>query len=152
MQIWRVEMSFSIEITKRDRKRKLKSGAVVVQTRYVLNFSNPKTGKRKQLFFERQKDAQAKRNEILTGVETGSYTSTRKSPTVDEALAHWMENRDGQVKARTLAIYKGLLKYIVGPLLIGTRNQRHAFTTTGKRPPGTRLEPLLGSIKVSELT
>jgi len=63
-------MSNAVNLTKRDRKRKLKSGAVVIQTRWVLNYREPRTDRRKQLFYERQKDAQAKRNEIIAQIET----------------------------------------------------------------------------------
>ena len=58
-------MNCSVNITKRSRKRKLTSGAVVEQTRWVLNYREPRSGQRRQLFFEKQKDAQAKRNQIV---------------------------------------------------------------------------------------
>jgi hypothetical protein len=45
----------SINLTKRDRKRTLRSGIVITQTRYVVNYREPRTGKRRQLFFERHK-------------------------------------------------------------------------------------------------
>jgi integrase len=77
--------SFSINITRLDRKRKLNSGAVVMHTRYVLNYIEPKSGKRRQEFFERQKEALARRNELLARVETGTYYDERKAPTVKEA-------------------------------------------------------------------
>src|SRR4051812_12562542 len=54
---------FNVSLTKRDRQRKLRSGEIVINTRWVLNYSDPKTGQRTQLFFVRQKDAIAKRNE-----------------------------------------------------------------------------------------
>lgn len=50
-------------ITKRERLRKLKT-RTVVQTRYVVNATDPRTGQRKQFFFERLRDAQQKRNEL----------------------------------------------------------------------------------------
>ena len=40
-------MTLTTTITKRDRTRRLKGGAVVVQTRYVLNYREPRTGARK---------------------------------------------------------------------------------------------------------
>ena len=59
---------FNISLTKRDRQRKLRSGEVVVNTRWVLNYTDPKTGQRVQLFFARQKEAIARRNEIQASV------------------------------------------------------------------------------------
>ena len=55
-------MAFSATITKRDRRRRLRSGAWTLNTRWVLNYRDPKSGKRVQEFFERQKDATARRN------------------------------------------------------------------------------------------
>jgi integrase len=55
-------MTFRVSITKQARRRKLGSGHVVVQTRYFVNYCDPKTGKRKLPSFERQKDAFAFRN------------------------------------------------------------------------------------------
>ena len=40
-------MPISVNITRRDRQRKLKSGAVVSQTRWVINYREPRTGKRR---------------------------------------------------------------------------------------------------------
>lgn len=50
-------------ITKRERVRKLKT-KTIVQTRYVVNATDPRTGQRKQFFFEKLRDAQQKRNEL----------------------------------------------------------------------------------------
>ena len=58
-------MTFTASITRRDRKRRLRSGAIITQSRWVLNFREPRSGQRKQLFFERQKDAIAKRDALI---------------------------------------------------------------------------------------
>ena len=146
-------MSNAVNLTKRVRKRKLKSGAVVTQQRWILNYREPRTGKRKQLFFERQKDAQAKRNEIIAQIETGSYADDRnKSVTVAEATRRWLADRAGEVKDGTLAGYRQTASYIIGPLLIGTPLQRCEFTATGKKPEGTRLVSMLGDLKVRDLS
>lgn len=70
-------MGTSVNLTKRERKRKLTSGAIVVQIRWVLNYREPRSGQRRQLFFEKQKDAQARRNQIIAEVETGTYSAER---------------------------------------------------------------------------
>src|SRR4051812_16876666 len=145
-------MSVTINITKRDRTRRLKSGAFVTQTRWVLNFRDPRTGKRRQLFFDRQKDAQRKANEISASVTTGTYAPERRAITVREAAQAWLKDRQGTVKERTHKGYRHVARYITDPLLIGTSEQRAEYTVTGKLPKGTRLEPLLGDVKLSELT
>lgn len=146
-------MTTSINITRRERRRKLKSGCVVVQIRWVLNYREPRTGKRRQLFFERQRDAQAKRNEIVTQVETGTYSGERgQSVTVEEAVQHWLANREGEIKEGTLAGYRQTAANIIGPLLIGTTQQRAQLAWTGKLPEGTRFVPLLGARKIRDLT
>lgn len=145
-------MSIAINITKRERKRRLKSGEVVFQTRYVLNFRDPRTGARKQLFFAKQKDAQHKASEIAASVTMGTYAPTRSELTVAEATNHWLDNCEGNVKERTLKSYRIVSRYISGPLLIGSREQRVEHTMTGKLPKGTRLEPLLGDVRITDLT
>jgi hypothetical protein len=58
-------MTLSINLTRRVRRRTLKDGSVVEQTRYVLNWRDPRTGEREQRFFERQRDAQERRAELI---------------------------------------------------------------------------------------
>lgn len=144
-------MSISINVTKRDRKRKLKSGAVVMQTRYVVNYRDPRTKSRKQLFFARQKDAQHKASEIAASIKIGTYAE-RTTLTVKEAVTNWLSDREDNVKERTLNGYRHVARYIIDPLLIGTSQERTEYTVTGKQPKGTRLETLLGPLKVTELT
>jgi integrase len=144
--------SSSVSITKRKRRRQLKSGARVVQTRYVVNLQEPGTGKRKQFFFERRRDAVAKRDELLASVVTGSYSADQSELTVAQAVEHWLENRRGHVKAGTWRSYQQAVGYIVGPLLVGTKLQRHAFRRTGVRPVSGELIEMLGARPVSELT
>lgn len=99
-------MTFTASIMKRDRKRWRKSGAVVVQTRFVVNFRDPCTGRRKQLFFARHKDALAMRDAMLASVVTGSYTGVRSDLTVAQAMEHWLENRRREVKSGTWGSYR----------------------------------------------
>ena len=90
--------AFSPSITKRKRKRRLKSGAVVVYTRFVVNYREPRSGRRKQFFFDRHKDAIAKRNALLTSVLTGGYTEVQSDLTVIQAVEYWLESRHDEVK------------------------------------------------------
>jgi integrase len=143
----------SVNITKRERKRKRKDGAIVMQTRWVLNYREPRSGRRRQLFFEKQKDAQARRNQIIAEVETGSYSEERtRAITIREIVRRWVESRGGEVKDGTLEGYRRAAANIVGPLLVGSSQQRTQYKITGKLPEGTKTIPLLGDVKVQDLT
>ncbi len=50
-------MTLNINLTRRVRHRKLKDGSTVEQTRYVLNWRDPRSGDRRQQFFETQRVA-----------------------------------------------------------------------------------------------
>lgn len=145
-------MSVSVNITKRERHRKLKSGATVTLTRWVINYREPQTGRRRQLFFSRAADAQARRNAIVTEIGRGAYSENYKSVTIAEAVQRWLANRDGEIKTGSLAGYRQTVAYVIGPLVSGTRAQRAEYTLTGTLPEGTRLLPMLGHVKVRDLT
>ncbi|MCJ2008394.1 tyrosine-type recombinase/integrase [Methylobacterium sp. J-092] len=144
--------TFNISLTKRERHRKLRSGEMVTQVRWVLNYKDPKSGQRVQLFFERQKEAIAKRNVIQAAVESRTYVPAREMITVAEAVALWLEGRRGEVKGQTLHGYTQGARYISDPILIGaTPPQRRAFTETGAMPQGATLKPTLGTIRIDRL-
>jgi hypothetical protein len=98
-------MTIRTSISKRDRKRTLTCGAVISQPRYVLNFNDPRTGKRRQLFFRSQREAIARRDSILAAIATNSYSESRSQMTVGGAVEHWLENRRTEVKASTWKTY-----------------------------------------------
>lgn len=141
-------MSFSINITKRERKRKLLSGQAVVHTRYVVNYADPKTGKRRQEFFERQKDAQSRRSELVVRVSDGLHVDDRKVPTVGQAIDHWLADKTGNVKSSTLTGYRIVVEHIRGPQSIEVPSKAPA----GDKPPHRKVLPMLGAIKLTELT
>src|SRR5262245_39292926 len=91
--LWAVPLTASI--TKRNRRRRLKSGRWITQTRFVVNFHEPGTGKRRQFFLARHKDAIAKRDALLSSVVTGAYAETKSELTVAQAVGHWLESRRG---------------------------------------------------------
>jgi integrase len=95
-------MALSINLTRRIRRRKLKSGEVVEQTRYVLNWRDPRSGEREQRFFERQKNAQEKRAELLVALDRGTYSPERKILTVGDAAVAWLETKCGTVRRSLL--------------------------------------------------
>ncbi len=137
-------MRFAVSLTKRARKRKLSSGTAIVQTRYVLNYRDPKSGRRRQEFYELQKDAQARRNELIVQVGTGAYADARITPTIAEAIDHWLEDKASKVKANTLGGYKIVVAHIRGPVLVATKRERTEFTLTGNKAIGTIMRPMLG--------
>lgn len=145
-------MDLAISLTQRTRRRTLTSGEVVVQERWVLNFRDPISLQRRQLFFTRKKDAEAKQRELVTKAAAGNYVNERTVPTVAEALDHWLADKQSKVKASTLLGYRVVSNTIRGPLLVGTRRERHDFTESGVKPKGARFLPMLGEVKLDKLS
>lgn len=145
-------MNFSTSVTKRVRKRKLMSGAIVLQDRYVLNYRDPNSGKRRQEFFSRKKEAEARERELLNQVMDNAYVDPRQAPTVAEAVSHWLGAKKGNVKDTTHMGYAVVCHCISGPLLIGSFQERARFTRTGEKPKNARFLPLLGDIRLADLT
>jgi integrase len=144
-------LALSINLTRRVRRRKLKSGEVAEQTRYVLNWRDPRTGAREQRFFERQKDAQEKRAELIAAFERGTYSAERKTLTVGEAVAAWLETKRGVVRPITFAAYEFQSRYVVGPLAPSEARRAIIRSGVGAKPKARAIE-LLGRVKVQELT
>ena len=143
-------MTLNINLTKRVRRRKLKGGAVVEQTRYVLNWRDPRTGEREQRFFERQKDAQERRSELVAAYDRGAYSSSNRTVTVagsGRVARH--EARNGP--ADHLQPYAFQSRYVVGPLPPGEARRAVIASGRGAAPKAKPIE-LLGREKVQELT
>ena len=83
---------------------------------------------------------------------TGTYSESHRSVTIADAVRRWLANREGEVKSGSLDGYRETAAYVIGPLLSGTKAQRTEYTITGKLPEGTRLLPMLGDVKIQELT
>jgi integrase len=145
-------VSVSVSVSKRERTRPLVTGGTTRHIRYVVNVNDAKTGKRRQLFFRRHQDALAKRDEIVAQVQTGGYADANHSVTVADAVRRWLENRDGEVKARTFSGYQHVTKYIVGPILKGSTRSRQDYAKTAVAPDGAELLPLLGATPIAQLT
>ena len=144
-------MTLNINLTKRVRRRKLKGGAVVEQTRYVLNWRDPRTGEREQRFFERQKDAQERRSELVAAYDRGAYSSSNRTVTVADALAAWLDTKRGTVRPITFNTYAFQSRYVVGPLPPGEARRAVIASGRGTAPKAKPIE-LLGREKVQELT
>jgi hypothetical protein len=144
-------MPLNINLTRRVRRRKLKDGSVVEQTRYVLNWRDPKTGEREQRFFERQRDAQERRSELIAAYDRGVYSSSNRTVTVGDAVTAWLDAKRGTVRPITFATYAFQSRYVVGPL--PPRDARIAIINSGKgRASKANSIELLGREKVQELT
>ena len=70
-------MALNATITKRDRTRVLTSGAEVVQTRFVVNFRHPHTGRRSQRFYKCHRGALACRDDLVASMATGTFNQLR---------------------------------------------------------------------------
>jgi hypothetical protein len=98
-------MTLNINLTRRVRRRKLKDDSVVEQTRYVLNWRDPRTGEREQRFFERQRDAQDRRSELIAAYDRGVYSSSNRTITIADAVTAWLETKRNTVRPITFATY-----------------------------------------------
>jgi integrase len=145
-------VAFTASITKRDRTRILTSGATVVQTRFVVNFKHPTTGQRKQIFVKSHREATARRDELIAGAVTGNFPSERTNLTIAQAVEHWLENRKPEVKKETWRNYNRGTHYIVGPLLVGTSDERRALTWKGAQPAAPQFLEMLGHFRVVDLS
>jgi integrase len=146
-----VSAPVSISITTTTRKRKLVSGAVVAHRQWYLNFRDPKTGGRIRRAFASKKEAEARRAELTAKFAEGTYVDERAVPTVAEAVGHWLADREGKVKASSLKNYRVMTHAIVGPLLVGTAQERADFTAAGVKPKNARFIKLLGEVKLDAL-
>ena len=144
-------MALSINLTRRIRRRTLKSGHIVEQLRYVLNWRDPRTGDREQRFFERQKEAQEERAKLIAGYELGSYSVIRNSLTVADAIAAWLDTKRGSVRPNTLGNYEFNIRYIIGPLFPSSVRKARIKSGTGKHVASEPIV-LLGHVKVQDLT
>ncbi len=144
-------MTLNINLTRRVRRRKLKDGSVIEQTRYVLNWRDPRTGEREQRFFERQRDAQERRSELLAAYDRGAYSSSNRTVTVADAVTAWLEAKRGTVRPITFATYAFQSRYVVGPLPTGEARRAIIRSGKGAKPKDRPIE-LLGREKVQELT
>lgn len=143
---------FRINITKRKQTRRQRDGSIKEYDRYVLQYRDPKTGKRVQQFYSRQKEAYDAQRQIVLDHEQGTLYDKRQVPTLEVAFDSWIADREGQIKPYTLNGYKVYRMYIIGPLLKGTTLQRRQYAVSGKMPKGCSLVPMLGNIKLNELT
>jgi integrase len=144
---------FNPTIIKRTRKRRLKSGELVRQQRYFVNYRCPNTGTRKLPSFTTKRLAEVFLADLMAKVSEGSFIDPGRIPTIREAVDHWLEQRALEVKASTLRSYRRIAKLITGPLLEGTAKERCDYDLTGQKlHMTTRLLKLLGDMPANELS
>src|SRR5262245_23397308 len=114
-------VTVKVSITKRKRRRRMRTGALVTHTRFVVNFREPRSGRRKQFFFTQYQDAVAKREAVVSGLATHRCNESADL-TIAQAMSYWLEARRREVKAATWNSYQQISAYIVGPLLVRTRH------------------------------
>lgn len=127
-------MVVAVNITKRNQKRRLKSGKIITLSRYVVQWRDPLTDKRKQCFFELRKDAEAKRNEIVTTLDRGTYSPDKKKVTVAEAVTAWLEGRRLLVRNNTYDHYVKTSHYVIGPLLAREAREKRILSGKAQSP------------------
>ena len=106
-------MILRTNITKRKFKRKQRDGSLNEYDRYVLHYKDPKTGKRKQLFFVRQKDALAAQKTLILDYEKGTLDNQNMNYTVRDAFNLWLNICEENIKAQTLKGYRSYTSYII---------------------------------------
>lgn len=144
---------FNISITSTTRRRKLSDGTIAEYPQWYCEYKDPILNKRRRRAFNRKKDAEAFRNDLLVKVVDGRYVDERKAPTVSQAIDHWLADRETKVKSSTFQGYKVVVNGAIrGPLLIGTAQERAKYTENGVPPKSARFVKLLGDVKLTELT
>lgn len=157
----------NISVRKRARTRALKSG-VVTQHRYVLDFKDPVSERRRQEFFERKSDAEARRIELLTAARPASRhvpamghqapaishapAPSQTEKTVAEIVEYWLQGLDGGLKDSTREYYRKMSRYVIAPTPAGTATQRRRWSRAGQSRAFDACVPGLGTLQVSELT
>jgi integrase len=145
-------IDFRVSITTTTRRRTLKSGKAAFYDQWYCEYRDPQTGKRRRRAFNRKKDAEAYRNDLLVKVADGDYFDKKTAPSVSEAIDHWLGTKRGNVKASTLMGYEVVVNGAIrGPLLVGSARERHDYTERGDVPEGAHFIPLLGDIKLTAL-
>ena len=81
-------------ITSTTRRRRLRGGSLATYSQWYCEYKDPITKKRRRRAFNRKKDAEAFRAALLVKVAEGSYVDERTSPTVAQAIEHWLADKD----------------------------------------------------------
>ena len=91
-------------------------------------------------------------NSIITPLRTRPVLKPITPCTVDDAVQYWLKVREGQIKASTFRDYKQVSQYIIGPLLVGTKWDRHRWHRSRAIARDAQFLELLGSIQLGDLS
>ncbi len=100
-------MSFSVNITKRVRTRRLRDGSVVKQARWVANYIDPCQRQAPAAVLRDAQGGVGARTELVAHGRHRHLRRPAPAPTIAEALDHWLEDKAAKVKANTLAAATG---------------------------------------------
>jgi integrase len=85
--------------------------------------------------------------------EESGFGQLGADPSVREIIEYYLEVRRGEIKRQTWTKYcMQTMRYVVGPLLLGSVRERYDFTRYGTKREGTELLTLLGPLTLSELS
>lgn len=154
--------TFSIGV--RYRRRATTAGETV-HKRYVLDFSDPATGQRRQLFFPHKKDAENRRRELLENLKRRQVRDVRDvrqalpappraaiEARVADVIEGWLNDLSPSLKPSTLHYYRQMARYTTEPVVLGSATQRRRWSRQGSVPRGVPVAPALGDCPLSALT
>lgn len=145
--------SFRANITKRRIRQKNREGKIFTYDRYILNYNDPATGKRRMERYDTRKAAEAAQNNLIKNHEELSRFKAQP-PTLGEAVDYWLKSRENIIRPNTLRCYKQVANnFILGPLMPGSPTDRRLFSTNGIAPKGVEMIPMLGgTIQIEDIT
>lgn len=117
----------------------------------MLNWRDSRTDSREQRFFERLKDAQEKRAELMAAYDRNNYSATQPNLTVADAVKAWLETKKGTIRENTFRNYEYRALYVIGPLPTKDARRTNMYSGTGMQLKANTFE-LLGYIKAQVLT
>lgn len=145
--------NFRVNITKRRVQQHNREGKLLEYDRYMLHYNDPATGNRKMLRFSTRKEAEAAQNRLIRNYEE---LSRRKAepPKLSDAVAYFLRSKENIVRPNTLRCYRQVAyDYILGPVFVGSFDDKRQYQCEGKLPPTAKLVPMLSKdIRIDELT
>ena len=92
------------------------------------------------------------RSTTVAPLAVGAVEKLDVPSTIADAVRYWLQVRQDQVKASTFRDYKQVSQYISGPLLAGTKWDRHRWHRSRAVARNAQFIDLLGSIRLADLS
>lgn len=146
--------NFRANITKRRIEQKNRDGQIFEYDRYLLNYNDPATGKRKIKRFNTRKEAEAAQNDLIRNADAMRRRKDGKTPTLGEAVEYWLDSKKQTILKGTHHAYTQVAHdYIIGPAIKGTIDDKYRYAITKKLTPGVARVNMLGAHrKIEEIT